>query len=131
MYVIRRVALVVLAIFFVAAGVNHFVHLAAYVRIVPPWLPAPALLVQISGICEVLGGIGVLFPYTRRFAGAGLIALLVAVFPANVQMAQHPQLYADNGAAPVFYARLPGQLVLIAWVWWTCISRGVEDGLGH
>lgn len=122
----RRIALVVLAIFFVAAGINHFVHLGAYIRIVPLWLPTPALLVQISGICEVLGGIGVLVPYTRRFSGAGLIALLVAVFPANVQMAQHPELYADIGAAPAFYARLPVQLVLIAWVWWTCISRNAR-----
>lgn len=121
----RLVALIVLVIFFVAAGINHFVHPDTYIRIVPPWLPAPALLVQISGICEVLGGIGVLVPYTRRFAGAGLIALLVAVFPANVQMAQHPELYADIGAAAVFYARLPVQIVLIAWVWWTCISRDI------
>jgi len=124
---IRRIALLVLAIFFVAAGVNHFVHPGIYVRIVPPWLPAAALLVQISGFCEVLGGIGALVPYARRFAGVGLLALLVAVFPANVQMAQHPELYEDIGAAPVFYFRLPLQLVLIAWVWWTCISRESSD----
>lgn len=79
------------------------------------------MLVQISGICEVLGGIGVLVPNTRRFAGAGLIALLVAVFPANVQMALHPELYADIGTVQAFYIRLPLQLVLIAWVWLTCI----------
>lgn len=93
-------------------------HAGVYVRIVPPWLPAPALLVQISGVCEILGGIGVVLPNTRRFSGIGLIALLVAVFPANVQMAQHPQLYADIASAPLLYARLPLQLVLIAWVWW-------------
>lgn len=119
----RKVALVVLGLFFIAAGINHFVHPGVYVRAVPSWLPAPALLVTVSGICEVLGGIGALVPYTRRFAGAGLIALLVAVFPANLQMAQHPELYADIGTAPAFYVRLPLQLVLIAWVWWTCISR--------
>jgi uncharacterized membrane protein len=120
---VRVVALVVLGLFFTAAGVNHFVHPGVYARIVPPWLPAPALLVQISGIAEMLGGIGVLVPKTRRLAGVGLIALLVAVFPANVQMAQHPELYGDLGAAPVFYIRLPLQLVLIAWVWWSCILR--------
>lgn len=120
---VRVIALVVLGLFFIAAGINHFVHPGVYVRIVPPWLPAPALLVQISGIAEALGGIGVLVPKTRRFAGWGLIALLVAVFPANVQMAQHPELYADLGAAPAFYIRLPLQLVLIAWVWWSCIPR--------
>jgi uncharacterized membrane protein len=117
---VRRIALVVLGLFFIAAGINHFVHAGVYVRIVPPWLPAPALLVQISGIAETLGGIGVLVPKTRRLAGVGLIALLVAVVPANVQMAQHPELYADIGTALVFYVRLPLQLVLIAWVWWVC-----------
>lgn len=122
MHVVRRIALFVLAIFFVAAGINHFVHPGAYVRIVPSWLAGPAQLVQITGICEVLGGIGVLIPNARRFAGAGLVALLVAVFPANVQMAQHPELYADMGTALEFYVRLPLQLVLIAWVWWTCIA---------
>ena len=118
---VRRVALVLLAIFFITAGINHFVHPSVYVRTVPPWLPVPGLLVVISGICEILGGIGVLLPGTRRYGGAGLIALLVAVFPANVQMAQHPELYADIATAPALYIRLPLQLVLIAWVWWICI----------
>ena len=118
---VRFIALPLLALFFVAAGINHFVHPGFYIRAVPPWLSAPALLVQISGICEILGGIGVLVPYMRRFAGAGLIALLVAVFPANVQMAQHPELYTDVATPTVFYIRLPLQLVLIALVWWICI----------
>ena len=118
---LRLIALVLLGLFFVAAGINHFVHSGVYVRMVPPSLPAPALLVQISGICEILGGIGVLVPKTRRLSGAALIALLVAVFPANVQMAQHPELYADIATAPALYVRLPLQFVLIAWVWWTCI----------
>lgn len=118
----RLVALILLGFFFMVAGANHFVHPSVYVRIVPPWLPARALLVQISGVCEILGGVGVLIPQTRRLSAAALIALLVAVFPANVQMAQHPELYRDIAAAPVLYARLPLQLVLIAWVWWTCIS---------
>jgi uncharacterized membrane protein len=120
MNIVRRIARVVLALFFIAAGINHFVHPAVYVRMVPPWLAAPALLVQISGIAEVLGGIGVLIPSTRRLAGAGLVALLIAVFPANVQMAQHPEMYTNIGTAPEFYLRLPLQLVLIAWVWWAC-----------
>jgi len=106
------------------AGTNHFLHPAFYVRIVPPWLPAHARLVQISGACEVLGGIGVLVRSLRRLAGMGLIALLVAVFPANIFMAQHPERYADLAGAALLYARLPLQLVLIAWVWWAC-------GLGH
>lgn len=89
-------------------------------RIVPPWLPAHLLLVQISGGCEILGGIGVLVSRLRKLAGGGLIALLIAVFPANIQMAAHPELYADLGSAQLWYLRLPLQVVLIAWIWWTC-----------
>ena len=118
---VRLTALVMLGLFFIVAGANHFVHPVIYVRIVPPWLPVHALLVQISGVCEILGGVGVLVRKTRRWSGVGLIALLIAVFPANVQMAQHPELYRDIAAAPALYARLPLQLVLIAWVWWTCL----------
>ena len=126
MPVVRRIALILLALSFIAAGINHFVHPSVYERMVPPWLPAPALLVQISGIGEILGGIGVLVPDARRFAGVGLIALLIAVFPANVQMAAHPELYADLGTVSAFYIRLPLQLALIAWVWWICVKREHE-----
>lgn len=80
-------------------------------------MPAHALLVQTSGCCEILGGAGLLVPRLRKLAGIGLIALLIAVFPANLQMAAHPELYADIGNAALFYLRLPLQLVLIAWVW--------------
>lgn len=100
-------------------------HPAVYGRIVPPWVPAHALLVQISGCCEILGGVGVLGARLRRAAAIGLIALLIAVFPANVQMAAHPALYADLGSAALFYLRLPVQLVLVAWVWW---SAGLSAG---
>ena len=120
----KLVALVLLGVFFIAAGANHFVHPGFYLRIVPGYLPDHALLVAISGVCECLGGIGVLIPRTRRLAGIGLIALLIAVFPANVQMAQHPEFYADIGSALAFYIRLPLQLAIIAWVWWaTAITR--------
>jgi uncharacterized membrane protein len=119
---------VLLGLFFVAAGINHFVHPAFYARIVPPWLPAHAVLVQISGVFEILGGIGVVLPKTRRFSGVGLIALLVAVFPANLQMALHPELYADIAGAPALYIRLPLQLVLIAWVWRACAAGSSAGG---
>ncbi len=125
---VRAVALVALALFFILAGINHFAHSDLYARIVPPWLPAHALLVQISGVAEILGGIGALVPGTRGLAGVGLIALLIAVFPANVEMAQHPELFADIGSAPAFYLRLPLQLVLIGWVWWVCIRPRISNG---
>jgi uncharacterized membrane protein len=116
----RPLARVLLGVFFIAAGANHFVHPVFYLRIVPGYLPDHALLVAISGVCECLGGIGLLIPKTRELAGIGLIILLIAVFPANVQMAQHPELYRDIGSAPAFYIRLPLQLILILVVWWAC-----------
>jgi uncharacterized membrane protein len=116
----RSLAQVLLGLFFIAAGANHFVHPDFYRRIVPGYLPDHALLVAISGVCECLGGIGVLIPKTRSVAGIGLIALLIAVFPANVQMAQHPGLYRDIGSPAAFLIRLPLQIVLIFLVWWAC-----------
>jgi uncharacterized membrane protein len=103
------------ALYLVAGGL-HFVLTPAYVRIMPPALPDPVLLVEISGVCEMLGGLGVLLPPTRRAAAWGLIALLIAVFPANLHMALHPELFPG---LPVWllWLRLPLQLPLIAWAW--------------
>jgi len=121
--VYKTVATVLLGALFIAAGANHFLHPAFYVRIVPPSLPNPALLVVISGVAEIAGGIGVLIRGTRTLAGIGLVALLVAVFPANIYMAQHPELYRDVASATTLDIRLPLQAFLIAWVWWACFSR--------
>jgi len=107
------------AIFFVVAGIGHFVRPEMYLKIMPPYLPAPALLVFISGVAEVAGGVGLLIPSVRRAAGWGLIALLVAIFPANIYMLQHPELF---GIAPwILWARLPLQAVFIAWIWFVAL----------
>ncbi|HEY1429956.1 MAG TPA: DoxX family membrane protein [Candidatus Tumulicola sp.] len=124
--VYKTVATGLLGALFIVAGANHFVHSAFYQRIVPPSLPDPALLVVISGVAEIAGGIGVLIPPTRKAAGIGLIALLLAVFPANIYMAQHPELYRDLASASALYIRLPLQAVLIAWVFWTCFAHVSE-----
>jgi uncharacterized membrane protein len=115
--VFKRTALWLLAAFFVVAGVNHFANPDFYVRIMPPYLPAHRELVVLSGVFEVLGGLGVLMPTSRGLAGWGLILLLLAVFPANIHMALHPEQFAS---IPVFalYARLPLQIVFIAWTYW-------------
>jgi uncharacterized membrane protein len=107
---------ILLAVIFVAGGIMHFVATPAYLRIMPPVLPDPRLLVQISGICEILGGIGLLLPASQGFAAWGLIALLVAVSPANIYMA------LDHAHWPripewALWARVPLQLPLIAWAW--------------
>ncbi len=101
---------------FVVAGVLHFVATPVYMKIVPPYLTDPRLLVQFSGICEVLGGVGVLVPVTRRVAAWGLVALLIAVLPANVYMAMSPLRWPT---IPVWalWARVPLQAPLIAWAW--------------
>lgn len=102
---------------FIAAGINHFVDPATYLRMMPDYLPFPVTLVYLSGVGEVVGGIGVLSTRWRAAAGWGLIALLIAVFPANVQMALHPELFPSI-PPELLWGRLPLQLVLIAWVWW-------------
>jgi uncharacterized membrane protein len=112
----KRVALLALAAFFVAAGVNHFANPDFYVRIMPPYLPAHLELVYLSGVFEVLGGLAVLVPSIRGLAGWGLILLLLAVFPANLHMALHPEL-CPSMSTFALYARLPLQVVLIAWAY--------------
>ncbi len=112
----KTLSLWLIAATFIGAGVMHFVRPRPFVEIVPPFLPNALLLVYLSGAAEILGGIGVLVPSLRVWAGWGLIALLVAVFPANIYMALAP---AKFGIAPVWlWLRLPLQFVLIAWVWW-------------
>ncbi len=88
---LRRIALLGLSVWFLINGVNHFVSTDAYVSTVPTYLAAPLALVYVSGIFEILGGLGVLHPGTRRLAGWGLIALLIAVFPANIEMARRAE----------------------------------------
>jgi uncharacterized membrane protein len=103
--------------FFLAAGIMHFVTPRVYRRIVPPYLPAPTAIVYASGVAEIAGGAGLLHPASRRWAGWWLIATLVAVFPANLHMALHPEQFsAVPGGRRALWARLPLQAVFIAWV---------------
>lgn len=117
---LRATTLVVLAAFFVFTGVMHFVKPKTFEAIVPPRLPAPGLLVALSGVAEVLGGVGLLVPGVRVAAGIGIILLLAAVFPANVHMARHAADFARVAPAWVLWARLPLQPVLMALVAWAC-----------
>lgn len=105
----------VLAIAMIAVGVLHFVDPDPFVKIVPPYLPGALALVYVSGVFEILGGAGLLVERTRRLAAFGLIALYVAVFPANIQMAIQGDPSIPDWA---LYVRLPFQLVFIAWAYW-------------
>ena len=102
--------------FFVVAGTLHFTHTRVYVRIMPPYLPAHRGLVLASGMAEMVGGAGLIHPRTRRAAGWWLIATLLAVLPANVHMAQHPERFRVPGGRTTLIARLPFQAAFIAWV---------------
>lgn len=112
----QQILRLIAAIFFILAGANHFRSPTFYEQIVPPGFGPPALMVMISGAAEIAGGIGLLIPSLRKFAGWGLVALLIAVFPANVYMAMEPQRFA-RFPQWILWTRLPLQFVLIAWVW--------------
>lgn len=112
---LRAAARVLLGLGFVVAGINHFVNPAVYEPTIPPYIPAPALMVALSGFAEVGLGAAVLLPATRRLGGWGLIALLVAVFPANLHMALHPAQFPQVPAWAL-WARLPLQALLIGLV---------------
>lgn len=123
----KRLALVGLSLFFVVAGVNHFVNPNFYVQIMPPYLPAHLELVYLSGVLEILGGVAVLVPGIRTTAGWGLVLLLVAIFPANLHMALNPDLFPDMSPAAL-YARLPFQALFIAWAYWATRADTVVEG---
>lgn len=114
---LRRIALLGLAVVYPVAGVMHFVVPEVYLGIMPPALPAPLLLVYLSGAAEILLGLAVLVPRLRPWAGWGLVALLAAIFPANVHMALNAEAYAPIPAAAL-WLRLPLQAVLMAWAVW-------------
>ena len=115
-FFVRTFFIYLMAAAYIAAGINHFVHPQTYMAIMPPWLPAHSVLIFISGVIEVLLGI-LLFPKTtRRIAAWGVILLLLAVFPANIQMLvnfckeEHPLIW-------LAVLRLPLQVLLIWWAY--------------
>lgn len=116
----KRALLWVMGGLYVLAGSLHFLAPDAYLPLMPPWLPAHRPLILLSGAAEIVLGAAVLVPALRPLAAWGLIALLIAIFPANVHVALHdvPLFGATEGAGVWNWVRLPFQLVLIAWAWW-------------
>lgn len=113
----RTALRITLAVGFIVAGLNHFYSTEFYLRMMPPYLPNPQMLVYLSGAAEVILGSLALTRY-QAAARYGLTALLMAVFPANVQMALHPELFPEFPAQSLLL-RLPLQAVLIAWVFYS------------
>jgi uncharacterized membrane protein len=118
--VVKRVLLVVMALFYVVAGANHFWNPEFYRPIMPPYLPYHDPLIYISGVAEIVLGLAVLVPRLRVAAAWGIILLLIAIFPANLHVALYnvPLLGQAEGLGIWNWVRLPFQLVLIAWAWW-------------
>lgn len=118
----KRVLLWLMGLAYIAAGYNHLMNPRFYVAIMPPELPNPEWLNVISGLAEIVLGVFVLEPRTRVLAAWGIIALLVAVFPANVHVATanlgFPDMTPGSGNPLVNYARLPIQGLLILWAFW-------------
>lgn len=113
---VKKFFLGLMAVLYVGAGVNHFLNPDFYVKMIPPFLPAPETLNYISGGAEVVLGLFLFSKITRQVAALGIILLLIAVFPANIYMAMNPELFGKPQWA--FLIRLPLQLVLIAWAYY-------------
>jgi len=122
----KRILLYVMGAFYIFAGVNHFRVPDFYVAIMPPYLPWHLELVYLSGVAEIVCGVGLLIPRTRVLAAWATIALLLAVYPANIHVALHnvPMAGRSEGLGVWNWVRLPVQFVLIAWAWWYTRDSG-------
>ena len=116
-YNIKSVSIIIMSLFYISVGLNHFTQPYWFLQIVPPYLPYRLELVYISGFLEIILGVMLLIPSARFYAGWGLIILLLAVYPANIYLAQ------TNGAAMnttplIAWGRLPFQFVFIVLAYW-------------
>jgi uncharacterized membrane protein len=124
-----RIPLLVVALFFISGGIAHFVFTDFFAMSIPDYLGYPRELVIISGVFELLGAIGILVPQTRLLAGYGLIALIIAVYPANINMALHPEQFKELPAL-FLYIRLPFQFLFVWFVWWAIAPERAQNKTG-
>lgn len=115
----KRIAILFLAALLIGSGILHLTKPEVYLPMMPPYLPAHLPLIYLSGVFEILGGVGLLVPRVRRWAGLGVIALLVAVFPANIHIVMNDVPIAGHDV-PLWahLLRLPLQGVMIWMAWW-------------
>lgn len=117
---VQKISLILMSIFYLFSGVNHFRSPRFYLRIIPPMLPFPEVINMVSGVAEIVLAIMLVFPATSRVAAWGVIALLIAIFPANIYH------YISGGAGmnisqTTLAIRLPLQFLLMGWAYWhTC-----------
>ena len=112
----KKISLYIMILFYAGAGINHFINPAFYLQIMPAWLPLHNELVFISGVAEVLCAVLLLFSKTRRLGAWAVIALLIAVFPANIQMLLDYK-HGNNPMLWVAILRLPIQMLLMWWAY--------------
>jgi len=109
-----RASLIAQSLFYVASGINHFWRQHFYLHIMPDHYSHPLALVKLSGVAEILGGLGLLLPATRRFSAVGIALMLVVFFDVHVFMLRHPGRFSEVPEW-LLWARIPLQFVLIAW----------------
>jgi uncharacterized membrane protein len=126
MSIIKTIVRVLFAGFFIVAGISHFTNRHFFTAIVPPYLPWPLALVYLSGVAEIVLGVLLVRPRTSVLAAWGLIALLIAVFPANIHMAMNQHLYPGVSRTALLI-RLPLQGVMIALAWWFTRPAGAVN----
>lgn len=117
---IKNILLVVMIIAYLLAGINHFKSPGGYIKIIPPYLPYPALLNILAGMFEIVFGVMLIFPATRPFAAWGIILMLIAFMPAHIYMITNaPMKMGSITVTPLIaWARIPFQFLFAAWAWW-------------
>ncbi|MEZ5570851.1 MAG: DoxX family protein [Halioglobus sp.] len=126
MFTLKNLGLAFVFLWFMLGGIAHFTNTDFFTAIMPPYIGYHREIVYISGVFEILGAIGILIPATRRWAGIGLILLVICVSPANVHMWLHPELFPD---VPVAFLsiRLVVQVALLWLIWWCACVPAAQN----
>jgi uncharacterized membrane protein len=117
---LKKISLIIIAGFYVLAGINHFRSPDSYIRIIPAYLPAPHLLNLLAGIFEIVFGLMLIFKQTRKMAAWGIILMLIAFLPVHIDMIIHAPVMLGNFKVTslIAWLRIPLQELLILWAWW-------------
>jgi uncharacterized membrane protein len=119
---LAKLSTYLIAVLFVSAGTLHLARPKFFLRMMPPYVPFHRFVVFASGVAEIVLGAATLSAGLRAYAGYGLVVLLIAVFPANVHMYRHPEIFPRVPRWSLAL-RLPLQALLLIWVYWTAIAR--------